>query len=177
MDSQRDYLWRSAAVAKTSKPQVHVTLRSTMSLLDQNAWPEQIQWPTRYYSPDFHLLDANAETPAGCIGLRSGGDGNSRSDYYVDPKHDYVCVKQTQWTKRRAEWAKDREYTLSDLHRVAGRVVAGRQHFHGYGDPAQHISAGSVTMTIDLVPLTTADYPPAIFDPAALTTGAKVEGF
>jgi hypothetical protein len=49
--------------------------------------------------------------------------------------------------------------------------------FHGYADPAQHLSESTENMTIDLVPVTAAEYPPAIFDPAALTTGPNVEGY
>jgi len=177
MNGDREYSWRSAAFARTSKPQARVRRHNSFPLLDQNAWPEKIQWPTRHHSPDFHLLDSNVETPVGCIGFRSGGKGNRRVDYYVDPKNDYVCVKQVIWTKRGAEWAKDREYTLSDLHRVEGRVVAGSQHFHGYGAPDRGVSASKKLFRIDVVPLAAADYPPAIFDPAALTTGANVEGY
>jgi hypothetical protein len=101
----------------------------------------------------------------------------SACDYYFDPANDYVCVKQTQWTKRGADWAKSREYTLTNLHRVAGHVVAGRQVFHGYGDPAQHLSESTETTTIDLVTITAAEYPPGIFDPAGLTRGANVVGY
>jgi hypothetical protein len=174
---RREYIWRSAAAARTSKPQVQVVPHGTFPLLATSTWPEHVQWPTRYGSPDFHLLDANAETPAGCIGLRQGGEGNFRFDYYIDSQHDYVCVKQVAWTKRGTQWVKDREYTLSDLHRIAGRVVAGSQRFHGYGDPAKRISASTENMRIDVVPLSATEYPPAIFDPALLTTGAKVEGY
>jgi len=177
MDRQREYMWRSATVAKSPKPQVHVIQHGNFPLLATNAWPEQIQWPTRNYEPNFHVLPENAETPKGCIGLRSGGGGNSHVDYYVDPTNDYVCLKQTFWTKRGADWAKSREYTLFDLHRVAGRVVAGRQVFHGYGDPAQHLSESTETTTIDLMPITAAEYPPGIFDAAGLTRGANVVGY
>jgi hypothetical protein len=177
MDSQREYIWRSAAAAKSSKPQVQVMLHGKFPLLATNAWPEQIQWPTRHYEPNFHLIPENAETPKGCIGMRGGGGGNSRFDYYVDPANDYVCLKQIHWIKRGTDWAKSREYTLSDLHRVAGHVVAGKQLFHGYGDPGQHLSDSTEATSIDLVPITAADYPPGIFDPARLTQGAKVEGY
>ncbi|QDU01699.1 hypothetical protein V6x_13810 [Gimesia chilikensis] len=175
MDSQREYVWRSAAVAQDSEPHVHVIAHDRFPLLDQNVWPERIQWPTRYYGDNFRLLDANVNTPDGCIGLRSGGVGNSRSDYYVDPKNDYVCVKQIQWTKRGTEWSKNREYTLSDLHRVAGRVVAGSQQFYGFPDPAKGLSGSKSTLFIDVVPLNATDYPPGIYDPATITTDAKVE--
>lgn len=177
MDSQREYTWTSAAMARKAKPQVRVMRHQGFPLLDQNAWPEQMQWPTRYRVPDFQLREANADTPAGCIGLRFGGDGNSRIDYYIDPANDSVCVKQIWWAKRGTEWTKTREYDLSDLHRVAGHVVAGTQRLHCYRDAAQHLDESTQTTTISVVPLTASDYPPAVFDPAPLTIGANVEGF
>ena len=176
MDSECEYTWRSAAVADSSKPQVHVMRRGKFPLLDANDWPEKMQWPTRHDGPDFQVLDTNVDTVAGCIGLRRGV-GESRSDYYVDPRNDYVCVKQIDWTRRGSEWAKSREYALSDLRRVEGCVVAGKMHFHGYGDPAQGLSESNQTKTIDLVPFAAAGYPPAIFDPVSFIAGANVNGY
>jgi hypothetical protein len=164
MDSQREYSWRSAAVAETPKAHVHVIRHGKSPLLDTNAWPERIQWPTRYHRPDFHVLDTNVDTVAGCIGLRSS-NGDSRSDYYIDPKNDYVCVKQVHWIKRGTEWAKTREYELFGLHRIADRAVA------------QGVSDSTETIGIDIVPYAATDYPPAIFDPISLTTGAHVDGY
>jgi len=175
MDSQREYVW-FAANAKSPKPQVQITIhRDTPHLLDTNSWPDAIQWPTRLYSASFfHLLDANAETPAGCIGLRMGGEGNNRTDFYVDPLHDYVCVKQIVWNKHGAQWAKSRVLTLSGLRRIDGHIVADTRRMRDYGNPPHHTPVNTETTVIDLLPVTSANYPPGTFDPASLTTGADM---
>jgi hypothetical protein len=63
--------------------------------------------------------------------------------------------------------------TLPDDRRCY-KACIGRP-FDGYGDPAQHLSDSIETTTIDVVPLTVADYPEGIFDAAPLMRGAKVE--
>jgi hypothetical protein len=176
IDSDREYTWRSAAFANSSKPKVHVIRHGEFPMLDQNDWPENIQWPTRHGGPGYQLLEANSETVPGCTGLRRD-NGNSRHDYYIDPSNDFVCMKMIWWIKRGDEWYKDREYTLSGLHRVSGQAVAGSFTFHGYGDKRKGISEGTSTKNIEIVPLAESDYPPAIFDPATLTTDAEVEGY
>lgn len=177
MATDADYFWRSTSFTKGSKPQVHVTRRNPRSLLARNSWPDEIQWPIWESGPDFKLSDRNADTPSGCVGLRTGGDGNQRTDYYFDPANDYVCLKQIDWAKRQGAWTKTSQTTLSDLHRIDGRVVAGVQTAIHYDDPAEGIYEYTQTTRIQLDVVSAADYPPGIFDPSALTQGATVEGY
>jgi len=176
MTTDREYSWWNAALAKSDKPRVQVSRHGPFPLLPTNSWPDAMQWPTRYWSPDFRLLGTSAEAPAGCIGL-TNDDGNTRSDYYVDPANDYVCVKLVRWTKHGGDWVKTRDEVLSGLHRVAGCVVAAVKQMHDYGDQTLHTSAYSETTTIDLTPMNAADYPPGIFDPVSLTHGATVVSY
>ncbi|MCL2646557.1 MAG: hypothetical protein FWD61_06070 [Phycisphaerales bacterium] len=164
MNKDYTYAW-SSRKESNEKPQVHVNLhRGSPLLATMDFWPENSQWLSwMYYRPNFQLLEAGPETPAGCIGLRYEGN-DSRQNYYFDPQNDYVCVKQISWTKSGTEWTKEDECTLEDLHRVEGRVVAGKR-------------VGRTLQTIDLVPMSPADYPAGIFDPKSLTTGATVEGY
>jgi hypothetical protein len=175
VDSRYAYAWTSAVLKKTPKPQVQIFRKSAANMLAQQSWPQAMQWPTRYFAPDFQLIDPNAEAPAGCVGLRSGGEGNSRTDYYVDPSNDYVCVTEIEWARRDGKWFKTWQYTLSDLHRVSGRIVAGKRTVESFGDPSRDIDGGTEITTIDLVPITSAQYPPGIFDSAKFTSGAKSE--
>jgi hypothetical protein len=177
VDSQREYLW-FAGSAKAPRPRVQIALfHNFPHVVNDNSWPDAIQWPSRYYSAaDFHLLDANAETPAGCIGLRIGSEDNYRADYFVDPSHDYVCIKQIEWNKRGAKWAKSRVFMLSGLRRIDGHIVAETERVRSYSyDNASSLASPGIVnevTTIDLVPLTEAGYPPGIFDSASFTTGA-----
>jgi hypothetical protein len=177
---ERVYSWASAALAHGSKPRVQVSRppgASELLILPTQDWPETIQWPTYRSGLDFHLLDANTDTPAGSIGFRQGNSTDYRFDFYVDPQNDYMCIKQVGWIKRGETWCKDSETTLGDLHQVAGHAVAGTQRGEYFGDPVNKISPSTWITTIDLIPLNPADYPPGIFDPEALTKGATVEGY
>jgi RNA polymerase sigma factor (sigma-70 family) len=179
MDSMHEYDWDCAAAAKATEPRVQIFIRrhATFAWFNTGCRPEDIQWPTRHDAPHLLLLAASAATPAGCIGLRTSDVGNTRTDYYVDPQNDYVCVKQVGWNKRGIEWLKTSERTLSALHRVAGHVVANTQKTHNYDNPLLGTVDDTYTTTIDVVPLTAADYPPGTFDPASLVTGANVIGY
>jgi hypothetical protein len=156
---------------------VHVTLRNPRSLLAKTYWPAEIQWPIAEYGPDFELLDRTADTPPGCEGLRQGGDGNWRTDYYIDPQNDSICVKTIQWKKRGADWAKASEIVLSDFRRIAGRAVARTQTTVYYDDPAEGIYGSTYVVKIDLEVISPADYPPGTFDPETLTTGATMRAY
>ena len=175
LTKEREYTWRSAWARHADKPQVQVIRHQSFPLMSTDDWPEAMQWPTVNFAPDFELLDNNEETPAGCIGLRLGGIGTSRTDYYVDPHQDYVCIKQVEWIKPYREWQKGSERMLSDLQRIDGRVVARTRTVHFYKNPLLKTVASTVTTTIVLTP--TKEFPEKIFDPEELTTGAVVEGF
>jgi hypothetical protein len=177
MGLTREYHWVSTLGTQKLKPTVYVRMRGAFPLLAQTAWPENIQWPTRYGSLDFQILEKNAEMPVGSIGLRQGGDGNWRGDYYVDPANDYLCVKQVNWTRRNAGWEKSSQTTLTDLHRIAGHVVAGIQTATHYDDPATGIRQYTQTTKIQLQVVSGADYPPGTFDPKTLTTGATMQAY
>ncbi|MCL2640763.1 MAG: hypothetical protein FWD53_07960 [Phycisphaerales bacterium] len=175
MDKEHAYSWRAGG-EHDKKPQVHVYRHHRTSLqATVNLWPESVQWLWRRYGPGFELLEVGPETPEGCVGLRHEGL-NFLRHYYFDPRNDYVCVKQIHWTKREAEWAKEHEYTLEDLQRVEGHVVAGRQREHYYGQPGKY-QAYTKIQRMELVPMLPEDYPTGIFDPKSLTDGAVVEAY
>jgi hypothetical protein len=177
MATDADYFWSSPLITRGTKPAVHVTHRWRISLLAKHAWPDEIQWPIWDYAPDFQVLDRGTDTPPGCVGLRQGGDGNWRADYYIDPANDYICVREVAWSKRQGTWAKTSQTTLSGLHRVSGRVVADTQTAIHYDGSAEGIEEYTETTKIQLDVVSPADYPPHVFDPTSLTTGATVEGY
>jgi hypothetical protein len=177
IDNEREYSWWSTGLTKGPKPQVQILRHHRFPLLATQEWPESIQWPTLFYGPDFEVLSAGAETPKGCIGLRGGDSGNARMDYFIDPANDFVCMKQIAWTKRGSDWAKTREITLENLHRVNDRVVAGIQRTESFADPVKGYAASTSITTIDLVPVSDTEYPPGTFDPETLKKGATVEGY
>ncbi len=92
--------------------------------------PEAIQWPMCNSGPGFQLLDANIDTPAGCIGLRLAGEGQLLRLITTSIRKTIMfCIKRIDWDKRYARWVKASQWTLfGDLRRLAGHVpVAGTQ--------------------------------------------------
>ena len=68
-----------------------------------NAWidtliPLESQWPYISNVGPMEVLEDEPGTPPGCVLLRYEGLG-LRRDWYVDPKRDYICVKQLQFRK------------------------------------------------------------------------------
>jgi hypothetical protein len=176
MDASHEYIWNYQTSNENPKPRVQVGSRNVYPLLANNEWPEYIQWPTWRFAPDFERIPENADTPPGTIGLRTSR-GDYRGDFYVDPLHDYICIKQIAWTRRGSEWIKSTESTLSDLHDVGGHTVASTLTTHNFADPARKMPPNTSIVKILIQPLGPADYPPQTFDPASLTAGATVEGY
>jgi len=192
----RAYDWTAGGLHSKEpreKPYVHVYLHQGAPLVNGVFLPESILWSlTHPQGTDFQLIETGSDTPTGCVGLRKGTASRDRvgyyTDYYFDPQNDYLCIKQIHWMKRGTEWTKTQEWTLEDLHRVGkkegekkgeGYVVAGkrRMHSYDYDDSAKLVGEYTTTLTIDLVPMTPADYPATIFDPKSLTTDATVEAY
>jgi hypothetical protein len=173
MVRNREYSWLSG----NGRPNLQIFDRYNTDgpiLLAHNAWPETIQRPCLGYAPDCQLIAANSETPPGCVGLRFDGEGNSRTDYYVDPGNDYVCIKQLNWDKERGKWVKASEVLLSKLKRIEGRVVAGERRVEHYRRAEIRPEPYIDVTTIDVIPASDADYPAGVFDGAALIRGAAL---
>ncbi|GAI50238.1 unnamed protein product, partial [marine sediment metagenome] len=56
------------------------------------------QWPYISNVGPMEVLEDESGTPPGCVLLRYEGLG-LRRDWYVDPRRDYICVKQLQFRK------------------------------------------------------------------------------
>jgi hypothetical protein len=180
IDSEHEYtLWREDPT-KNSKPQVHVLPlqgKATLEMLG-DPWLETLQWPMHFFGPgEYRVLPGNAESPSNCVGLRADSGGNRRSDYFIDPSNDYICVKRIDWSKRGGIWTKARQYTLSNLRRIANHVVAGTKTLEDYGDPALKTVKYTQTTTIDLVPMSGGEYPRGTFDAASFEKGAEIIGY
>ncbi len=83
--------------------------------------PLRNQWPYESNVGPFAVLEAEPGTPPGCVLLRFEGMG-LRRDWYVDPKRDYICVKQLQFRKDKETdqltMEKYREVERTDLTRL-----------------------------------------------------------
>ena len=128
-------------------------------------------------TPNFTRLPQTSATPEGCIAHRYEYSDNSRCDFFIDPQKDYLCLKQINYAFRDGDYFPSQIITLSDLHLVAGRWIAGKQIRHDFADPNRNIYESESITTITYQPLSSADYPPNLFDPKPLLEGATKIGY
>jgi hypothetical protein len=168
--SSLSYDWHATS---GEKPTVYTTSITPGSFTKSSLIPE-IQWPMHNWTSNFTLLAPNADTPEACIGLRYQYADNSRSDFFVDPQKDYLCLKQINYTSRDGDFTPSEIFTLTNLRQVAGHWIAGQQIRHDFADPDHNIYEAESITTITYQPLAPSDYPPNLFDPKPLTDNATV---
>lgn len=86
-------------------------------MLSNYQWPVQLLWPTTCGENPARItvLQEVEGVPDGQIVLRSGA-GGWRSDYYIDPTRDFICVRETSWRRDHdGEWVRSRERWLEDF--------------------------------------------------------------
>jgi len=169
--------WRSAsqypdATGTIKEPTVQTSAQVILALGDPN-WPPDAQWC--YVGQEAHLkaLTDASDVPPGCVALRSV-TGDWQRDYYVEPGHDYACVREIWWEKRGDKWEKEREYQLSDFAALpTGQWYPTRKTYIGYGNPERNIVGNQKGTSIDISLVQDADLPQGIFDAAPVLKGAK----
>ncbi len=63
--------------------------------------PLRDQWPYTHNVGPMTVLEKEPGTPPGCVLLRFEGL-SLRRDWYVDPGRDYICVKQSEFSRKEA---------------------------------------------------------------------------
>lgn len=137
-------------------------------------WPTEYQWldPNRFLGSSIELLDATASDPAGTIWLRSTSESD-RYDYFIDPAHDYICVKQITWHRINDRWFRPQTVTLSNLVQLpSGHWVATMRRINRPG-PAR---TSQSTWLIDIEELDPDRIPSDIFDGEKLLENARKLG-
>lgn len=179
--SDRDYYRRDVVpgfVNEPSRPKVRVSRaeRYAQNLLPLDNKIEDIHWPFANHGGVAELLPQSSETAPGCIGLRFGGESR-RFDYYVDPKKDYICTKETWWEKRGEIWQKAREYRFEDLHQIDQTATwcIGKAAVVDFGDETKNISRHAWVRRVDLKVLKADEYPQGVFDGNELLKGADLQ--
>jgi hypothetical protein len=140
--------------------------------------PHEDFWPYANRKPErFNLIDEPLEELSGYIGLRIDS-GDIRRDFYIDPEHDYICVRWIWWIERSGSWQKKREYECSDFTSFEqGQWYATRRILITYPDPEKGTSRGGANWNIDIKELKEHEYPPNTFDSEKLMEGVKVETY
>jgi hypothetical protein len=111
------------------------------------------------------------------LGLRTNA-GDIRREYYVDPEHDYICVRNIWWKQRSGQWEKEREEECSGLTSLPqGQWYATKRSVVNYPNPERGTVKNGANWTIDVQLLPEADFPPGTFNGDKLLEGAKVETY
>lgn len=157
-------------------PQVRVRHAGGGFYLARSDLPNQYQWPTVERNETFVQISNRIKTIPDAIGLRWEA-GNSRQDYYLDPKHDHICVKQIRWEKRSDKWEKSREYELTDLVRLpGGQWYATKRYLRDYPSPKMDTMGQIVTFRVDVRTIKEEDFPNDTFSATQLLESARHAG-
>lgn len=137
--------------------------------------PEDHQWPyVNYPAERFELIEDIPDDLNNFTGLRLES-GDIRREFYIDPGHDYICVRWIWWKLREGQWEKEREYFLSDFIQLPdGQWYASTDQLITY---AEGISQGGAIWTIDVKVLQDDEFPADIFNGEKLLEGAKLETY
>lgn len=144
------------------------------------SWPEDHQWPLGLGHPAsrFELIKDIPVELSHCIGLRFRYGADIRRDCYIDPEHDYICVKWIWWKPIDGGWKKHREYNLSDFVQLPeGQWYASSEVLTTFADPEKGYDPGGVSWTIDVKVLEEEEFPPDLFNGEKLLEDAEVETY
>jgi len=161
-----------------SRDEARVLPATDGDLLPVDSKPMEEQWfYSRLGSARFERIEDAPEELSKYIGLRTNS-ADIRREYYIDPEHDYVCVRNIWWKLRAGQWEKEREYEWSDFVRLPeGQWYAARQVLVTYPDPERGTVRGGAHWNIHVELLEEADFPPDTFNGQKLLEGAKIETY
>jgi len=140
-------------------------------------WPEQYplwyQWPCPFESNVEPLADA-PDLPPGCIALRVSAFATQR-DYYLDPRHDHICVKRIEWRRESGQWRKQKATALSDFALLpSGHWYATKRAAITFQGPSDDGTTKGPAELIDITLLKEDQFPADVFDGGKLLEGANV---
>jgi len=166
---------RPRVVGAESQPTVRVNRGKSLML---SSWPHDKQWPyAKQTASRFEFIQDLPQELSGCIGLRRDS-GDIRREFYVDPAHDYICIKWIWWKLRSGNWEKERQYELSGFTRLPeGHWYASNCLLTTFADPERGTSQGGANWSVDIEVLDEGDYPLDVFNGEKLMEGAKVETY
>lgn len=171
----RDYV--HPAVGNT-RDEVRVMQLHGRDLLPSSSKPIEEQWPYSGYNPAaLAVIDDAPQELRQHIGLRVGG-ADRHQDYYLDPQHDFICVRWIWWKQRSGQWEKEREYEVSGLAQLPqGQWYVTQRTLVTYADPERGTVQGGAHWSLDVQLFEQADVPPDTFNGDKLLEGAKVETY
>jgi hypothetical protein len=178
-DGEKDYTRHYVhPVYPDSRDEARVTRARNGDLLPTSSHPIEEQWPYANRNPaSFEVITDAPDELSGYIGLRINS-GDIRREFYIDPNHDYICVRWTWWKQRSGQWEKEREYEYSGFTQLlGGQWYAVKQDLVTYPDPERGTVRGGQNLNVDVQVLEEGDFPPDTFNGETLLEGAKLETY
>jgi hypothetical protein len=165
------------AFADPCQPQVRVT-RGDGTLFPSGTKLIQQQWPYMGRSPGYYtLIEDVPEELKSCIGLRVGSLG-TRQDFYLDPQHDFICVRWIRWKQKSGDWVKEWETQNGTLVQLPqGPWYAAKQVRINYIAPDGSMVTRETVWNIDVTVLREDEFPPDTFNGDKLLEGAQIETY
>ncbi len=169
-------------VAEKGKPrrtEVHVLSGGSGSFprLVEEQWP-LLEWNRRYATP----APPEPDSPAGMIVIKVHQPApDFRCVFTLDPAHDFIAVRQVEWSKDGDQWhlRDKRALRFKQLPGGSWYVSAWEEHAGFGGNPDRPADRGEIQRSIQLVdvtPLPPDRFPKGIFDGEEFLEGARKGG-
>ena len=186
-DGINSYSRSNPRPSSRSKREPTIRIQKSRGLFSTDQ-PHREFWPHARIRADFKLIDDPPEEMSGYIGLRTepvSQLGVSRSDFYIDPEHDYICVRHLYWRLKADtnSWEKEFEHQYSDFTQLPQGQWYPQRILTIFSDPEKGriVRRGggrtSINKNIDIQLLNEDEFPPDTFNGEKLLEDAKVETF
>ena len=150
-----------------------------------NAWPREYQWPVFTFFEDgilnrhgvARILSNPTESVPGTIALRLDSSGGQRFDFYLDPSHDFICLKLVQWSDGDKNVV-SRFVELDDLQQFSsGQWYATRIKSTTFSDAPGGRRSSVSKRALDIQRIERDGFPKQVFDGNLLIDEAKRNGY
>jgi hypothetical protein len=179
IDGEREFSRQNpipGIVNAVPKPKVRVMRFTDWG--DDGNFPPGAQWLYARLGGVPQRVEPPEDVPEGIVVLRRDL-GRERSEYWIDPAKDFVCVRQVQLRKVADQWKLARVDALEEWKQLPARQWhAARKRYEGYGVGDNLTDRPHVEVTeVDLRVLESGQIPAGTFDGEPLMKDADLESY
>ena len=147
--------------AKHSEPQKQLVPTKHVPIQSE---PHNEFWPYIAYKSKLDLINNPQEQSNAYIGLRDER-GDTRRDYYIDPEHDYICVREIWWKLKSNRWIKEREWERSDFAQLSqGQWYPTKKIEFSFRDVGRRADLNETHWRVDFKIVDKTEYLPDLFN-------------
>ncbi|MAD81098.1 MAG: hypothetical protein CMJ50_09690 [Planctomycetaceae bacterium] len=184
-DGTRQYTWRPSQ-KELRIFRINTGPALSNILFPNNYWPREYQWPTLRYGEngslevtgDYQILGNPPEDVRGTVAVRLNSRPGQRFDFYLDPAHDYICLKKVVWDRNEGNTVKDHEIDLLNLQQFpSGQWYATQITTTNYRNTAEGTRTSVRKRSIDIKLLNEDEFPIDAFNGDKLLSDAKQKAY